>query len=190
MNELNREYLDQAVASMRKQGVRFAAGLNTQQVQAVEAMHGFSFPPDLRSFLEHALPVGKRFPDWRKPGSSFIRDRLTWPADSMCFDIEHDAFWLPAWGLKPASLKAAQATARRAVSEAPPLIPIFAHRYIPAVPAKTGNPIFSVYQTDIIYYGLDLASYLLAEFRVPNPFPTPPVPREIAFWSDLERMNG
>ena len=70
------------------------------------------------------------------------------------------------------------------------MIPVFAHRYLPASPWASGNPVFSIYQTDIIYYGLNLPSYLFAEFGVPNPFPTSDTPREIEFWSELERLNG
>lgn len=107
----------------------------------------------------------------------------------MCFDIEHDSFWLPAWGPKPGTSEAAQAMARRAVRAAPFLIPVFSHRYLPASPCEAGNPVFSVYQTDIIYYGFDLPSYLSAEFEVPNPYPVPESPKEIEFWSELVRLN-
>ena len=122
--------------------------------------------------------------------SGLIQDQLAWPADGMCFDIEHNAFWLPAWGPKPDSLEEAAARARHAVRVAPFLIPICGHRYLPAEPCESGNPVFSVHQTDIIYYGLDLPSYLLAEFDAPNPFAVPDSPREIEFWSELERLSG
>ena len=108
----------------------------------------------------------------------------------MCFDVEHNSFWLTAWGPRPDSLENAQARAREAVRSAPFLIPIFCHRYLPAWPCEAANPVFSVYQTDIIYYGFDLPSYLFAEFGVPNPFPVPAKPREVEFWSELERLNG
>ena len=188
--EMDPNYLQAAIQAMRDQGIEFASGLSSSQIQAAETAHGFSFPSDLRAFLEHSLPLGECFPDWRSPGSGFIQDRLAWPADSMCFDIEHNSFWLPEWGPKPDSLDEAQAKARQAVQAAPILIPIFGHRYLPASPCEPGNPVFSVYQTDIIYYGLDLSSYLFAEFHVPNPFPVPDSPREIEFWSQLERLNG
>ena len=187
---MDSKYFETAVKAMRERGVQFAPGLTPSQVETAEAGHGFRFPPDLLAFLEYALPLGERFPDWRSPASEFIRDRLAWPADSMCFDIEHNTFWLSAWGRKPDSLEAAQAKARHAVHAAPFLIPIYGHRYLPAVPCEAGNPVLSVDQTDIIYYGLDLPSYLFAEFRVPNPFPLLEAPREIEFWSELERLNG
>lgn len=187
---MDSDYLDSAVSAMRDRGVEFAPGLTARQLGTAEGEHGFRFPPDLRAFLQHALPVGERFPDWRSPRSEFVQDRLEWPAHSMCFDIDHDVFWLSEWGPKPDSLEEAQARARQAVQAAPFLIPIYSHRYLPASPCEAGNPVFSVYQTDIIYYGLDFPSYLFAEFDVQNPFPVPDSPKEIEFWSELERING
>lgn len=153
---------------------------------------GFSSPPDLRSLYQYAFPVGPKFPAWRNPASEFIRGILAWPAGSICFDVEHDAFWLDGiWETRPSDLEEAKEYARARVREAPFLIPIFGHRFLPATPSEAGNPVFSVYQTDVIIYGMDLPSYLHAEFSVPNPFPAPEYPsKEISFWSELERRNG
>lgn len=175
---------------MRARGIEFSSGLSSDELDTAERTHGFRFPSDLRALLEFALPVGDRFPDWRKPSSEFILDRLCWPADSICFDIEHSTFWLREWDLRPDALEAAQTKAREAVRAAPFLIPVFAHRYLPAHPCEAGNPVFSVYQTDIIYYGFDLPSYLFAEFKVQNPFPVRHLPREIEFWGEMVRLNG
>lgn len=183
-------YLDSVVKVMREHGVKFANGLTSSQIEAAEAEYGFCFPPDLRIFLEYALPLGERFPDWRTPRSKAIQKMLAWPADGMCFDIKHNTFWLPAWGARPNSTRAAQEMAREAVWAAPFMIPIYGHRYIPAVPCESGNPIFSVHQADIIHYGFNLPLYLYAEFEVPNPFPIPDRPREIELWSELVRLNG
>lgn len=185
MDELTREYLATAVNAMRARGIDFPPGLTGREIERAQSAHGFRFPPDLRMFLECALPVGERFPDWREPKSNFMLDRLAWPADGMCFDIEHNAFWLPEWGSRPRSLAVAQARAREAVGAAPFLVPVYGHRYLPAAPCEPGNPIFSVYQTDIIFYGLDLPSYLFAEFNVPNPYPVPEAPRDIEFWTQF-----
>lgn len=187
---MDRNYLHSAVDHLRTRGIHFAPGLTDRQLATVESMHGFRFPPDLRAFLEYALPTGERFPDWRDPESMLIRNALEWPSEGICFDIEHNGFWLAEWGQRPDSLEMAWGRAREAVRAAPFLIPIYAHRYIPASPQEPGNPVFSVYQTDIIHYGLDLPSYLLAEFGVPDPFPLPSEPRKIEFWSELVRLNG
>ena len=187
---MNSTFVNTAVDAMRDAGIQFAAGLTQNQIEAAEALHDFRFPPDLRAFPEFAVPIGERFPDWRSPGSEFIQDRLSWPAEGICFDVEHNSFWLSDWGPKPDSLQAALARARDAIRAAPFLVPVYSHRYLPAVPCVAGNPVFSVYQTDIIYYGLDLCSYLFAEFKLPNPFPLPESPRSIEFWGELERLNG
>lgn len=186
---LSSEYLETVERVMRDRGFDFAVGLSEGELRSAEEVLGVSFPPDLRELLKHAAPSGDRFPDWRDPKSAAIAERLAWPADGMCFDIEHNDFWLPQWGDRPGSLEQAKAQARVQVSRAPVLIPVFAHRYLPATPSRAGNPVFSVYQTDIIYYGLDLPSYLEAEFGVPNPFAVPEVPREIELWSKLERLD-
>lgn len=188
---LDADYLNDVVRVMRERGIDFAPGLTNDEVAAAEAALGTRFPPDLATLLRHALPRGERFPDWREPGSAHIKDAMAWPADGICFDIEHDDFWLPEWGERPASLEDAKARAREEVARAPVLIPIHAHRYLPAAPCREGNPVFSVWQTDVIVYGMDLPSYLHAEFGVPNPFDEPEYPpREIELWCELERRNG
>lgn len=45
----------------------------------------------------------------------------------------------------------------------PRLIPIYAHRFTPAAPSPSESPVFSVWQTDIIYYGANLLEYLTNE---------------------------
>jgi hypothetical protein len=37
-------------------------------------------------------------------------------------------------------------------------------RYLPSEPLLGGNPVFSVHQTDIIFYGCDLRDYVWNEF--------------------------
>lgn len=50
------------------------------------------------------------------------------------------------------------------MQKVPKLIPIYGHRYIPIVNGLDNPPIFSVYQTDVIYYGIDLENYFRIEF--------------------------
>jgi hypothetical protein len=44
------------------------------------------------------------------------------------------------------------------------MIPVYGHRYLPAGRATYGHPVLSIYQTDIIVYGTDLADYINHEF--------------------------
>lgn len=177
-------------SALTEYGVTLAPGLTEAELGRAEALHGFHFPPDLRSLLSLALPVGERLPDWRDPESEQIRKHLAWPLEGIQFDIEHNGFWWEPWGPRPADLKEAFEIARARVEEAPRLIPVYGHRYLPAEPDLPGNPVFSVYQTDIILYGVDLRSYLASEFGATMTSDTVLLePRRIRFWTDLVESN-
>ena len=45
------------------------------------------------------------------------------------------------------------------------LIPVYLHRYVPCYPDIIEVPVFSVYQTDIIYYWYNLEDYFKIEFN-------------------------
>lgn len=175
---------------LQERGVTLAPGLTEGELRRVEKIHRFRFPPDLRSFLSCAMPVGPQFPDWRAPESAPILEQLTWPFEGMAFDVENNAFWWEPWGPRPKTLREAIALAREAVESAPQLIPICGHRYLPAEPALAGNPVFSVHQTDIIYYGIDLRRYLSREFGgLDYAEAVRGEPRRVRFWSDLVEGN-
>ncbi len=174
--------------TLQRAGVVFERGLDDGELRAIEAKYGFAFPPDLAAFLAYALPVGKSWVNWRSADERTIVARLDWPYDGICFDVEQSGFWLEAWGERPPDLRDAFAIVKRAVERAPKLIPICGHRYLPDRPRDAGNPVFSVYQTDIIHYGADLEDYLENEFkyyfgrgdyRIREPV------RRIEFWSEL-----
>jgi len=185
--------LTTVVEALKSKGMVFETGLTAGEFADIEGQYGLSFPPDLREFLSLGVPVSDDFPNWRTGKRSWrdkelsIVDLMDWPAEGMCFDVEHNGFWIRAWGPKPASLEEAFKIAREKVKEAPPLIPVFSHRFIPAEPAIEGNPVLSVHQTDIIYYGPDLASYFANECDLPCKEVTNDArqPRRIRFWSDI-----
>ena len=53
------------VEQLRDRAVAFDTGLTDTEVEAAESRFGIRFPPDLRAFLQTALPRGESFPDWR-----------------------------------------------------------------------------------------------------------------------------
>jgi hypothetical protein len=187
----------------REYFVRFDPGLTDREVARIEDVHGFRFPSDLRSLLQYALPLQDPlpggaipeglsapiggFPDWRHESDQIMRWRLDGPLEGILFDIEHNDFWLPAWGEKPAELEPRLDVGRRNVAQAPTLIPVYHHRCIPDDPLIAGNPVFSVHQTDIIYYGADLATYFLVEFGIARRHApdAPRIPRYIPFWAEI-----
>ncbi len=163
--------------------VEFDAGLTNAEVTTIESRYGFRFPPDLRGFLQTALPKGPLFPDWRSTDEAEIRDWLGTPRRGVLFDVEHNGFWLELWGPRPASVGEALSRAKELLSAAPRLIPIYSHRMMPDEPHLPGNPVFSIHQTDIIYYGFDLTDYLRHEFHLPGREPWPKQARPIRFWA-------
>jgi hypothetical protein len=162
--------------------IEFLAGLTDAEVASVEDRFGFRFPPDLREFLQTALPYGPQFPDWRTCDVMLLSDWLDRPRQGVLFDVEHNGFWLKEWGSRPDTLTDALRVTSEYVSAAPRLIPIYAHRMMPAEPHSPGNPVFSVHQTDIIYYGFDLADYFRQEFGLPGREQWPERIRPIRFW--------
>lgn len=171
-------------------GVPFEAGLTTAEIAQTEAEFGIRFPADLAEFLQTGLPTGDGFPNWRAEPRDSLRKRLDLPRRGVLFDVQHNNFWLPEWGPRPAEVGAALQHAANLIDQAPRLIPVYSHRMMPDRPHESGNPVFSVHQTDIIYYGLDLPDYLAHEFlrSQHSQLGTSGEPRKIEFW-DIDRFQ-
>lgn len=179
------EYVSKLVDHLKIKGILFEKGLSDVEIERVERQFKFKFPLDLRQLLQYALPISKSFPDWRNADEYTLAKQIRWAADGICFDIIHNSFWLDDWGARPDNLDMACRIARHELEKVPALVPISSHRFIPSEPELEGNPVFSVYQTDIIYYGADLATYFAAEFEMPLPIWAATKPRHIRFWEDL-----
>ncbi|WP_201509636.1 SMI1/KNR4 family protein [Psychrobacter alimentarius] len=183
----------EVIRKLKAKKVKFEHGLSDQEIQEIELKFDIRFPPDLRDFLQTELPISDNFVNWRlglhsKDEEAYIRQRIDWSFGSMVFDIEHNAFWMEEWGEKSDNINKNIMVAETYYETYPKMIPIFSHRYIPSGPYETGNPVFSIYQTDIIYYGYDLAHYFAHEFRfeLSDKFPTIDEPRYIEFWGDIQ----
>lgn len=104
----------------------------------------------------------------------------------MLFDVENNGFWYDGWGPCPSDAASALATATRMLAQVPRMVPVYGHRYLPGDPGTLGHPVLSMWQTDIIYYGLDLADYIDREFGRRGPGEDPWEPRaSVDFWRDL-----
>lgn len=178
-------------------GHEIGPGLTGAELARIERDYGCEFADDHRAFLAAGLPLSapgatdragpEPWPDWRDGDPGELRQRLGWPVRGTLFDVENNAFWHPAWGQRPAGAAAALSTARRHLARAPKMIPVYAHRYLPAGRGTYGHPVLSIYQTDIIVYGTDLADYIQHEFSgsgrpiSADAIPPPMVP----FWSEF-----
>jgi hypothetical protein len=155
-------------------------GLTDAEFDDIEARYGFQFADDHRAFLAAGLPVNRSlpamlpevsythpapWPDWRAADVATLRKMLDWPVEGVLFDVEHNGHWRHDWGASPADSAARVDAARRFLSVVPVLVPVYGHRYLPAGAGTSGHPVLSMWQTDIIYYGADLADYIDREFR-------------------------
>jgi len=187
--------IDKLIKELTVKGVEFASGLSDSEVSEIEKKFEIIFPPDLKSFLQIALPISEDFVNWRlglksKKEFDTIKNRLNWPWQGMVFDIKHNFFWSKSWGTKPKSRDERIKIAREYYETYPKLIPIYSHRCIPESPSESGNPIFSVYQMDIIYYGSNLENYLVHEFRLKSiKKASEQSYKKINFWSSIVEGN-
>ncbi len=169
-----------------QRGTRWLGAQPEERIAAAEYRWGVRFPPDYRLFLQRLYSVDHPAyaQQYHADGSMTRRERtafyrwlseapedvatiqsmLDWLRQGLEFDIEQNVLWLDGWGAQPPTLDAQKERIRELVASAPKLLPIYSHRYLLAEPCQAGNPILSVYQSDIIVYGDDLRSYLLNEF--------------------------
>lgn len=86
--------IERIVELLERKNIRIDPGLSEPEIDAVESMFRFRFPPDLRCLLQTVLPTSDRFYDWRRS----LSDRSTadeilriidWPRDGILFDVEN-----------------------------------------------------------------------------------------------------
>jgi hypothetical protein len=156
-----------------------ADGLTEDELRAVEEAFGFAFPPDLRALLAEALPIGDGWPDWRQPHAHELIEWFDTPAAAI-EELVDDGFWRESWGERPEDDDDAVEEARRLVSLAPILIPLFGNVFLPSRPVERGNPLFAFEEDGVIVAASDLDAFSRGE-RGGNQ------PRHIDFWSELAR---
>ncbi len=165
--------------------IAFEHGLSDAEVGRVEQDFRFQFPSDLRAFLQTAMPVSPRFPNWRSGNRDELSQWLQDPSEGVLFDVEQNDLWLDEWGKRPSTTSERLTICRGLLEGAPTLIPIYGHRVMPSEPIDAGNPVLSVHQSDIIYYGANLDHYLRTEFLAVDQETPETGPRAVRFWDDL-----
>jgi hypothetical protein len=168
--------------------VRWTKGYTQAELDRAQHRFGLVFPPDLIALLRRKRPVDGH--DWTDDAAT--RRALDWPLDGLLISVERGQIWWPEWGKEPSNARARKEVLHDVVSRAPKLIPLISHRYLPEQPHESGNPIFSVFYTDVIYYGANLKDYFGREFgdwhTRNQPWPTQI--KYIPFWSDLVERFG
>jgi len=163
---------EKLVRQLTNSGVEFEVGLSEYELEIVEKSIGYGLPEDYRLFLKTALPVSykgnyEQFPKWRSNPEEEAHDTKANLYSLFEFDIINNNFWHSSFGEKPNTTAEAIKQAINIVDSWPPLIRIYAHRFIPSKPSSSGNAIFSIWQaTDSVYYGVNLSDALLREFKI------------------------
>ena len=178
-----------------KNGLFVTMGMDEEEISAAQKFYGIVFPPDLKKFLMTVSIESNNFYNWNdysRQNIEVIKKALARPVESALFDVEHNNFWLEAWGTKPEDLMDKLLTAKKHMDTVPKLIPIYQHRYISSFPLEEQNPVYSVGQlTDTIFYGRDLLDYFEIEFGVKkwNDMEFDEI-KPIPFWHDIITSNG
>ncbi|ENB7694341.1 SMI1/KNR4 family protein [Escherichia coli] len=177
------------VNKLKAQGIIFYAGLSEAEITAIEQTFNFRFPLDCKAFLHNALPATEGFIHWRQTLHSGkmereVKQRLKIPLDGILYDVMKNNFWLDIWGEKPLNLDSRKDHFDKISNQCPVLIPLYKHRYM-STSYTGGNPVYSVYNSDIICAGNDLASWMKTEFNLALPQHYQADKKPVHFWDDF-----
>jgi hypothetical protein len=169
-------------------------GLTDMEFARIEGEYEIEFADDHRAFLAEGLPYLSEpevsdasifhmwewpWPDWRNGDPGRLREHVAlsrWALE----DIERGRVWSSLWGERPADRAEAHRIAREKLAEAPRMIPVYAHRYLPGGSGTFGFPVLSIFQTsDVVIYGHNLDDYVYQEFSRPHTF------KDVPFWGDF-----
>ncbi len=142
--------------------------LTDAEVEGIERKWGIRFPLVYQKLLtvlgyeQNGCSTSSIFYNWLDDQERITKS-LEWPLEGLLFDVGN-GMWGMNWGKRPVRMVERKKRLAALVSEAPSLIPINGHRYMLDYPINSGNLVLSVYQRDIIVYGMNLQRYLLNEF--------------------------
>lgn len=159
------------VNKLKAQGIIFYAGLSEAEITAIEQTFNFCFPLDFKVFLHTALPATEGFIHWRQALHSGkmereVKQRLKIPLEGILYDVMKNNFWLYIWEEKPLNLDSRKYYFDKISNQCPVLIPLYKHRYMSTSSYTGGNPVYSIYNSDIICAGNDLSSWIKTEFNL------------------------
>ncbi|RZB78327.1 uncharacterized protein LOC114374958 [Glycine soja] len=183
-------YAGDLLNCLKASKVAIDEGLSDAELSNIESKLKFSFPPDLRAILQQGLPVSQGFPNWRSSSTQQLQILLNLPASSILRRVSSMRFWHPSWGPEPSDPTRVIA---RLLHDAPPLVPIYRHCYIPSSPGAAGNPVFHVDNDgDVRLLSFDVAGFF-REFLAPGteePVWAATAARRVRFWSEVADAQG
>ena len=172
---------------LKAKGVLLEEKLTAMEKNRIEALYGFKFPNSLKAFYREGIPYsegeGEIFPRWHdfsEENVEKIKARMTAPLNWLKRDIEN-GFWIEKWGARPEDKEELSGRIEEILALSPVLIPIYSHRYMPAI-SEIDAPIISTVGRDTICYGKNLEDYLRHEFLGES---SSAGAMEIPLWSDI-----
>ncbi len=178
---------EKSLELLKRHKIKLEDGLKDNEIIQIERIYNIKFPNSLRKFLTLALPTSKGFYNWRNTKESninFIKYTMNEPI-SYISNMAEEIYWCDDWGKEPEEKEKIRIEIIKRLKNAPKLIPIFSHRYIPIIPDKN-PPVISIHGLDIVYYGRNLENYFEIEFgnKQQNSILLSDV-NHITFWSDI-----
>ncbi|HMI96640.1 MAG TPA: hypothetical protein VK479_09030 [Micropepsaceae bacterium] len=143
-------------------------GLSILDIRLIEAKLGFRVPDDFAFLLQNVLDPGEVLFPWSNFKKQRYEDMIEWVREGILSSVAN-GLWLRRWGERPKAPPDALEKVRNDFATWPKLLPICGHRFLAAEPWRAGNPVFSIMGTDIVYYGANLAHYLVHEFVEQGP---------------------
>jgi hypothetical protein len=105
------------------------------------------------------------WPDWRDGDLDTLRQQVDHPM-TVILDAVSEGYRPSEWRKRPADPEQAMLKAQARLADVPCMVPVYAHRYLPAGRDTSAQPVWSIHSVhDTIVYGLDLADYVDQEFR-------------------------
>jgi len=163
------------------------SGYSHSELDDAQHRWGFRFPPDLVTIYLQRRQVVPGAHDRITTPQQEIRDLIDFPIRAFLDDVKRREWW-PEWGERPRSDDDAVEFVRGLIASAPKLIPICNHRCIPDAPFESGNPVFSVWRSDIIIYGANLPDDIARELHWKQG--DWPKVKRIPFWSRAADINN
>ena len=176
---------------LKDSGIKFDAGLTQNEFEKIYEIYDIKFPLSLKSFLTTALPVSDGFYDWRDFSSGNVTKIKNMMQHFYEF-VKRASFeeYIPNNTYSPDQwCKISREQRVEVVAElyknAPKIIPVCSHRFMPEMNDDNDPPVLSIYYDDIVYYGRNLQEYLLHEFCGVD------IPKYISeyknvpFWTDM-----
>lgn len=182
----DRAWAERCVDELSGVGVEFAPGLDEIALDEISTAFEVDVPTELRLFLRAGVPTSPKWAKWVEGPGVVLGEAREWIGGTFDFDIRQNAYWHPLFGPRSDDYDAAVERALEFVASAPPLLPVYGHRFLATQPADGPRAVLSVWQAvDSIFYGNDLADYFAHEFRIDRPAWATSEPPPVPVWEDL-----